>query len=91
MSSIPGEQEIDVLFDFLNAYLNRHINVSLGHYDLDDDMFIVINGTLVIFDDKFLRMRDVDGKDTIISLKHVRYVSEGWSDDVLRVEREVKA
>ena len=73
--------------DFLNAYLDRKINVSLGHYDYEDDAAVVINGTLLGFDDKFLEMKDENGKDMVISLKHIHFISAGWSDDITGVEK----
>ena len=63
--------------DFLNAYLDRKINISLGHYDYEDDAAVVINGTLLGFDDKFLEMKDENGKNMVISLKHIHFISEG--------------
>ena len=91
MNDIRGEQEVNVLFDFLNAYFNRRINVWLGHYDPDDDKAIVINGTLLIFDNEFLGMKDENGKNMIIPLRYVRFISEGWSDDIVSVDEEPKA
>ena len=73
--------------DFLNAYLDRKINVSLGHYDYEDDAAVVINGTLLGFDDKFLEMKDENGKNMVISLKHIHFISAGWSDDIIGVEK----
>ena len=73
--------------DFLNAYLDRKINVSLGHYDYEDDAAVVINGTLLGFDDKFLEMKDENGKNMVISLKHIHFISEGWSEDIIGVEK----
>ena len=90
MNDTKGEQEIDVLYDFLNAHLNTKINVSLGHYDYEDDAAVVINGTLLIFNDKFLEMKDENGKNMVISLKHIHFISAGWSDDILSVDKEEK-
>ena len=73
--------------DFLNAYLDRKINISLGHYDYEDDAAVVINGTLLGFDDKFLEMKDENGKNMVISLKHIHFISEGWSEDIIGVEK----
>ena len=91
MRNTRGEQEVSVLFDFLNAYFNRRINVWLGHYDPDNDKAIVINGTLLIFDNEFLGMKDENGKNIVITLRYVRFISEGWSDDILSVDKEEKA
>jgi hypothetical protein len=90
MNEISSEQS-KILHSFLIRYLHMNINVHFGDFDPEDGIPIVINGTLIDFDQKFIRIRDTDGRDMVISLKHVRYVSEGWSDDVLRVERGVKA
>ena len=91
MRNIKGEWETDVLYDFLNVHLNTKINISLGHYDYEDDAAVVINGTLLVFDDKFLEMKDENGKNMVISLKHIHFISAGWSDDILSVDKEEKA
>ena len=91
MNDIEEEHQSSVLLEFLSVYLHRKINVSLGHYDYGDDKAVVINGTLLLFDDKFLGIKDENGKKMVISLKHIHFISEGWSDDIVSVDKEAKA
>lgn len=78
----------DILTNFLNNHKDEKINIFLGYHDFDDGMLIVINGTLLDFDNKFLQIKDEDEKEMVISLNHVRYISEGWSGDLVRIEEK---
>jgi hypothetical protein len=78
---------LDVLSDFLDMNLNKEINIAFGHYNYDDDMFIIITGRLIIFDDKFIHIKDENGKNILISLKQVKFISEGPDMDIVRIEK----
>ncbi len=85
-----SKQRTDVLSHFLNSHVGREINVYLGDYDFESDQYIVMEGILRNFDEKFIHINTkVD--DTIISLRHVIYISAGKNENVVIVKRKKEA
>ncbi|MCL4447856.1 MAG: hypothetical protein M0Z77_08230 [Thermoplasmatales archaeon] len=64
----------------------KQVSICTGEYDDSGDMYVTLSGTLIDYDEDFIKIKDLEGRTVLFARNSLVHILEGLPDDVVKMK-----